>query len=440
MEILIQASQFLLSLSILIILHEFGHFLPAKLFGMRVEKFYLFFDWPSSLIKKKIGDTEYGIGIVPLGGYVKISGMIDESMDKEQMKKPAEDWEFRSKPAWQRLIVMVGGVTVNVILAALIYWMVLFVYGETYLPTKNVTYGITCDSLALEMGLQDGDKILTLDGQYVENFSKVPVEIILNEVKTIQVERNGQQVDVNIPDGMISKLMQAPGFVSVRIPFYVDRFAKESVAEEAGFQKDDKIIGLNDSSIVYFDAFKSALQEFKGQEVNVNLERNGEPISIAVSVPESGLLGVYPKGNMAEFFELEEIKYGFFESFPKGIEKAYNTLINYVKQLKLLFSPKNKGYESLGGFLTIGSIFTTTWDWHHFWNITAFLSILLAVMNILPIPALDGGHVVFLLYEMVTGRTPNEKVLEIAQMIGMVLLLALLLFANGNDIYKFFLK
>ena len=268
----------------------------------------------------------------------------------------------------------------------------------------------------------------------------MPVEIILNEVKTIQVERNGQQVDVNIPDGMISKLMQAPGFVSVRIPFYVDRFAKESVAEEAGFQKDDKIIGLNDSSIVYFDAFKSALQEFKGQEVNVNLERNGEPISIAVSVPESGLLGVYPKGNMAEFFELEEIKYGFFESFPKGIEKAYNTLIDYVKQLKLLFSPKNKGYESLGGFLTIGSIFTTTWDWHHFWNITAFLSILLAVMNILPIPALDGGHVVFLLYEMVTGRTPNEKVLEIAQMIGMVLLLALLLFANGNDIYKFFLK
>jgi regulator of sigma E protease len=440
MEILIQASQFLLSLSILIILHEFGHFLPAKLFGMRVEKFYLFFDWPYSLIKKKFGDTEYGIGIVPLGGYVKISGMIDESMDKEQMKKPAEHWEFRSKPAWQRLIVMVGGVTVNVILAALIYWMVLFVYGESYLPTKNVTYGITCDSLALEMGLQNGDKILTLDGQYVENFSKVPVEIILNEVKTIQVERNGEQVDVNIPDGMISKLMQSPGFISVRVPFYVDRFAKESVAEEAGFQKDDNIIGLNDSSIVYFDAFKTALQDFKGQEVNVNLERNGEAISIAVSVPESGLLGVYPKGDMAEFFELEEIKYGFFESFPKGIEKAYNTLINYVKQLKLLFSPKNKGYESLGGFLTIGSIFTTTWDWHHFWNITAFLSILLAVMNILPIPALDGGHVVFLMYEMVTGRTPNEKVLEIAQMVGMVLLLALLLFANGNDIYKFFLK
>lgn len=440
MEILIQASQFLLSLSILIVLHEFGHFLPAKLFGMRVEKFYLFFDWPRKIISKKFAGTEYGVGMLPLGGYVKIAGMIDESMDKEQMKKPAEDWEFRSKPAWQRLIVMVGGVTVNVILAALIYWMVLFAYGETYLPTKNVTYGITCDSLALEMGLQNGDKILSLDGQYVENFTKVPVEIILNEVQTIQVERDGKQLDVQIPDGMISKLMQAPGFISVRVPFYVDRFAKESVAEAAGFEKGDKIIGLNDSSIVYFDAFKSALQSYKGEEVSVNIERLGAQQTINVTVPESGLLGVYPKGDLGEFFELEEIKYGFFESFPKGIEKAYNTLVNYIKQLKLLFSPKNKGYESLGGFLTIGSIFTTTWDWHHFWNITAFLSILLAVMNILPIPALDGGHVVFLLYEMLTGRTPNEKVLEIAQMIGMVLLLSLLLFANGNDIYKFFFK
>lgn len=440
MEILIQASQFLLSLSILIILHEFGHFLPAKLFGMRVEKFYLFFDWPYSLLKKKFGETEYGIGMIPLGGYVKIAGMIDESMDKEQMKKPAEDWEFRAKPAWQRLIVMVGGVTVNVILAALIYWMVLFAYGESYLPTQNVKYGIMVDSLGMEMGLQNGDKILTLDGNYVENFNKIPSEIILNEVKTIQVERNGQEVNVEIPDGMMSKLMQAPGLLSVRIPFYVGKFTKESVAKEAGFEIGDQIVGLNDSSVIYFDAFKTALQDYKGEEVNVNLERNGQPITLAVTVPESGLLGVYPKGDLSEFFELEEIKYGFFESFPVGMKKAGSTLVNYVKQLKLIFSPKNKGYESLGGFLTIGSIFNTSWDWHHFWNITAFLSIILAVMNILPIPALDGGHVVFLLYEMVTGRTPSEKVLEVAQYIGMILLLSLLLFANGNDIYKFFLK
>jgi len=440
MDILIQASQFFLSLSILIVLHEFGHFIAAKSFGMRVESFYLFFNPYFSLFKKKIGDTVYGIGWVPLGGYVKIAGMIDESMDKEQMAKPPENWEFRSKPAWQRLIVMIGGVTVNVILAALIYWMVLFVYGETYLPTKNVTYGIMVDSLGQEIGLRNGDRIITLDGREVENFSKVPMEIILNEVKTIQVERDGQLVNVQIPNGMMSELIKAPGLISVRIPFYVGKFTPGSVAKEAGFEKGDQIVGLNDSSIVYFDAFKTALQEFKGQEVNVNVLRDGEAKTIAVSVPESGLLGVYPKGNLTEFFEMEEIKYSFFESFPKGIEKAGTTLMNYVKQLKLLFSPKNKGYESLGGFLTIGSIFSTTWDWHHFWNITAFLSILLAVMNILPIPALDGGHVMFLLYEMITGRAANEKVLEVAQVVGMVLLFSLLLFANGNDIYKHFFK
>jgi len=440
MEILIQASQFFLSLSILIVLHEFGHFAAAKSFGMRVESFYLFFNPYFSLFKKKIGDTVYGIGWLPLGGYVKIAGMIDESMDKEQMKKPAEDWEFRSKPAWQRLIVMIGGVTVNVILAALIYWMVLFVYGESYLPTKNVTYGIMVDSLGQEIGLQNGDKIITLDGREVENFSKVPMEIILNEVQTIQVERGGQMVDVAIPQDKMSELMQAPGLISVRIPFHVGGFSKGSIGKEAGLEKGDIIVGLNDSSIIFFDAFKTALQAFKGQEVSVNILRNDERMSIAVTVPEEGLLGVAPNGNLTEFFELEEIKYGFFESFPKGIEKAGTTLVNYVKQLKLLFSPKNKGYESLGGFLTIGSIFSTSWDWHHFWNITAFLSILLAVMNILPIPALDGGHVMFLLYEMITGRQPHEKVMEVAQVIGMVLLFSLLLYANGNDIYKTFFK
>ncbi len=440
MEILIQASQFFLSLSILIILHEFGHFITAKSFGMRVESFYLFFNPYFSLFKKKIGDTVYGIGWLPLGGYVKIAGMIDESMDKEQMAKDPEPWEFRSKPAWQRLIVMLGGVTVNVILAALIYWMVLFVYGESYLPTQNVKYGIMCDSIALEMGLQNGDKIVSLDGREVENFSKVPMEIILNDVKTIQVERDGQPMEVNIPEGMMSELMKSPGMISVRIPFHVGRFTKGSVAKDAGFEKGDEIIGLNDSSLIYFDAFKGAIQEYKNEEVVVNILRDEAPMELTVTVPESGLLGIYPKGDLKEFFELKEIKYSFFQSFPKGMEKAYNTTINYVKQLKLLFSPKNKGYESLGGFLTIGSIFPTTWDWHHFWNITAFLSILLAVMNVLPIPALDGGHVVFLLYEMVTGRPPHEKVLEVAQYVGMILLFGLLLYANGNDIYKFLIK
>jgi regulator of sigma E protease len=247
-------------------------------------------------------------------------------------------------------------------------------------------------------------------------------------------------MEVTIPDGMMSRLMKAPGLISVRIPFHVGRFTKGSVAKEAGFEKGDEIVGLNDSSIVFFDAFKNAIQQHKGEGVAVNIARNGEPMTLAVEVPESGLLGIYPKGDLSEFFDLKEIKYGFFQSFPKGIEKAGATLVNYVKQLKLLFSPKNKGYESLGGFLTIGSIFSTSWDWHHFWNITAFLSILLAVMNVLPIPALDGGHVMFLLYEMVTGRTPHDKVLEVAQYIGMFLLLGLLVYANGNDIYKMFIK
>lgn len=440
MEILIQASQFFLSLSILIVLHEFGHFIAARSFGMRVESFYLFFNPYFSLFKKKIGDTVYGIGWVPLGGYVKIAGMIDESMDKEQMAKPAEPWEFRSKPAWQRLIVMIGGVTVNVILAALIYWMVLFVYGESYLPTKNVKYGIMCDSLALKMGLQNGDKILSLDGKEVENFSKVGMEIILNEVKTIQVDRNGELVTIEIPEGMTRELIKSPGLISVRIPFYVEKFTPGSVAEAAGFVKGDQIVGINDSTILFFDEFRTVLQNHKGQKVNVNIERAGKPLTLAVEVPQDGLLGVYPKGDLSEFFELAELKYGFFESFPKGIEKAGQALVNYVKQLKLLFSPQNKGYESLGGFLTIGSIFTTTWDWHHFWNITAFLSILLAVMNILPIPALDGGHVMFLLYEIITGRPASEKVLEVAQYTGMILLFGLLIYANGNDIYRFFLK
>lgn len=440
MDILIQASQFFLSLSILIILHEFGHFITAKGFGMRVESFYLFFNPYFSLFKKKIGDTVYGLGWLPLGGYVKIAGMIDESMDKEQMAKEPEEWEFRSKPAWQRLIVMLGGVTVNVILAALIYWMVLFVYGESYLPTQNVKYGIMCDSLALEMGLRNGDKILTLDGREVEKFSNVPMEIILNDVKTIQIERNGQNMEVTIPDGMMSRLIKSPGLISVRIPFYVGKFTKGSVAKDAGFEKGDQIVGLNDSSLIYFDAFKGAIQSYKNEEVQVDIIRNDEPMTLAITVPETGLLGIYPKGDLSEFFELKEIKYGFFESFPKGIEKAGATLVNYVKQLKLLFSPKNKGYESLGGFLTIGSIFSTSWDWHHFWNITAFLSILLAVMNVLPIPALDGGHVMFLLYEMVSGKPPHDKVLEGAQYVGMFLLFGLLLYANGNDIYKIFIK
>ncbi len=440
MDVLIQASQFFLSLSILIILHEFGHFSAAKAFGMRVERFYLFFNPYFSLFKKKIGDTVYGIGWLPLGGYVKISGMVDESMDKEQMAQPPQPWEFRSKPAWQRLIVMIGGVVVNVILGVVIYWGILFYYGESYLPNANVKYGIMADSLAMELGLRNGDRILYLDGIEVDNFNQIPVDIVLNEVKVITVEREGEVVEVKVPDDIMPKLMKARSLLSVRIPFHVDRFAPGSVAKEAGFEKGDVIVGLNGETIPFFDEFKNALQAFKGETVEVGIIRDGQPMQIEVEVPESGLLGVYPVGDLKEFFDVKEVKYGFFESFPKGMEKAYGTFSSYIQQMKLIFSPSAKGYESLGGFITIGSIFSTEWNWLQFWNITAFLSIVLAVMNILPIPALDGGHVVFLLYEMVTGKQLPDKVLEVAQYIGMILLFTLLIFANGNDIFKLFAK
>lgn len=440
MDVLVQASQFFLSLSILIVLHEFGHFSAAKFFGMRVEKFYLFFNPYFSLVKKKIGDTVYGIGWLPLGGYVKIAGMVDESMDKEQMAQPAQPWEFRSKPAWQRLIVMIGGVTVNVILGVVIYWGILFYYGESYLPNSNVKYGIMADSLALEMGLRHGDRILSLDGREVDNFSQIPMEIVLQDVKVITVEREGQTVEVPVPQEIVPRLLKAKGLISVRIPFHVDRFSPGSVAKDAGFEKGDVIVGLNGETVPFFDEFKETLQLHRGETVEVNVLRNGAPVSISVEVPESGLLGIYPVGDLKEFFEVKEVKYGFFESFPRGMEKAYDTFANYLLQMKLIFSPSTKGYESLGGFITIGSIFSTEWNWLQFWNITAFLSIVLAVMNILPIPALDGGHVVFLLYEMVTGRQLPDKVLEVAQYIGMILLFTLLIFANGNDIFRLFGK
>lgn len=438
MDAIIQASQLILSLSILIVLHELGHFIPAKLFKTRVEKFYLFFDPWFSLFKKKIGDTEYGMGWLPLGGYVKIAGMIDESMDKEQLKQAPQPWEFRSKPAWQRLIIMIGGVTVNVFLGIFIYMMTLMVWGEEYLPTENVKYGIMADSLALEMGLQSGDKILSVDGKYVDNFMKIPAEIIINQAKTIQVERNGEVLNISVSDEVLAKMIKSPNFISPRFPFIADKFTDDSPAKKAGIEKGDKLISINGKEVPFFDAFKAELANYKNQEITVGIIRNGEPLEIKLTVPESGLLGIYPNGNLNEFFELKKIEYSFFEAIPGGFKKAYDTFDNYIKQLKLLFSPKVKGYESIGGFITIGKAFDTEWNWPRFWSFTAFLSIVLAIMNILPIPALDGGHVMFLLYEVITGRKPHEKVLEYAQYAGMILLLSLLLFANANDIIRLF--
>jgi regulator of sigma E protease len=439
MEILIKIAQFLLSLTILVILHEMGHFFFAKLFKTRVEKFYLFFNPWFSLLKFRKGETEYGIGWLPLGGYVKISGMIDESMDMEQMKQPPQPYEFRSKPSWQRLLIMIGGVLVNFLLALVIYSSVLYVWGEEYLPTQNVKYGVSCDSLALNTGFRNGDKILSLDNQPVENFRDILPDILLNSTKSVQVERDSEVVNIPIPETLVAALLKNhKDFIQPRFPFYVEDFGKASPAKTSGIQVGDHIVGINSLKTPFYDQFRSEVLKHKSQEVTVLLERNGKPTQAKVKVNEEGQIGVYAAGDLSKFFELKKIEYGFWESIPAGINKGISTLSDYIKQFKLIFTPKTKAYESLGGFITIGKIFPGVWDWQAFWSLTAFLSIILAFMNILPIPALDGGHVIFLLYEMITGKKPGDKFLEYAQIVGLVILFSLLLYANLNDIFRLF--
>jgi len=440
MKVLIQAIQFLLSLSILVFLHELGHFVFAKIFKTRVEKFYIFFNPWFALFKKKIGDTEYGVGWLPLGGYVKISGMIDESMDREQMKQPPKPYEFRSKPAWQRLLIMIGGVLVNFILALFIYAFLLYMWGEQYLPTKNATYGIMCDSLALDMGLKNGDKIVSLDGQEVEKFNLIVHDLIINKTQTIQVEREGELLNIPVPEEIIAPLLKNPGFIATRIPFIIDNFDKDSPARDAGLEEEDQIIGLNDMGIRFYDEFKTALGSYKNEVVDVKVLRNGAEMTFPVKISNEGLIGVYPVGDLSRFFELEKIEYTFLQAIPAGISKGMSNMISYLKQLKLLFRPKTKAYESLGGFIKIGSFYPDEWDWRLFWEITALLSIILAIMNVLPIPALDGGHVLFLFFEIISGRKPGDRFLEYAQITGMIILLALLVYANGNDVIQLFKK
>ncbi|MGM0549769.1 MAG: RIP metalloprotease RseP [Bacteroidota bacterium] len=438
MEVLVKIAQLLLSLSILVVLHEFGHFAFAKLFKTRVEKFYLFFNPWFTLFKFQKGETEYGLGWLPLGGYVKISGMIDESMDKEQMKQPPKPYEFRAKPAWQRLLIMLGGVMVNFVLALVIYAATLYIWGEQYLPTKEVKYGITADSLAKATGFQDGDLIRSVDGEEVENFFKIVPHIVLNDANSVQVLRDGQQTNVSIKREVIPSLLKDPAFITPRIPFYVAGFAEESPAKNAGIKIDDQIVAVNNHNTPYFDDFVEKVKKYKEQEVEVSVIRNQDTLVLPVRVNSEGMIGVAVDGNIARFFTLESTDYSLLESIPAGINKGVEIFGSYLKQLKLIFNTETEAYKSVGGFITIGNIFPGVWDWQSFWNLTAFLSIILAIMNVLPIPALDGGHVMFLLYEIVSGRKPSEKFLEYAQVAGMVLLLGLLVFANGNDIIKLF--
>ena len=441
MDILIRIAQLLLSLSILVILHELGHFTFARIFKTRVEKFYLFFNPWFSLFKIKRGDTVYGIGWIPLGGYVKISGMIDESMDREQMKKPPQPWEFRSKPAWQRLLIMLGGILVNFLLAFVIYIAVMFVWGEQYLPNENVKYGIFVDQVGQDIGLRNGDKIIAIDSQRVENFNKILPEIVLNHTHSLQVERDGKMISVTIPDSIYPRLLKGQGMIQPRLPFdpfIVKGFTKQSPGRAAGLKKEDRIVAVDSIRFMYYDEFRDYLMKHKGQQVMLTVERDSSFLTVPVQLTPEGMIGV--STDFSNVFQYKQIKYSFWESIPAGIRKGFRTTGDYLKQIKLIFTPKTKAYESLGGFITIGSIFPPVWDWHAFWNLTAFLSIILAIMNLLPIPGLDGGHVLFLLYEILTGRKPGDKFLEYAQIAGMILLFALLLYANGNDIFKLFHK
>ncbi|CAM2734158.1 regulator of sigma E protease [Flavobacterium succinicans] len=442
MEIVIKFAQFLLSLSLLIILHELGHFIPAKLFKTRVEKFYLFFDLKFSLLKKKIGETEYGIGWLPLGGYVKISGMIDESMDKEQMALPPQPWEFRSKPAWQRLIIMLGGVTVNFILAFIIYIGMAFVYGEDFVAMKDMKDGLLIENPVMnKIGFQTGDHLVAIDGEKIEKFdSEINIKLIMG--KKIDIERNGVAQTITMPVDVVDQLSQLEKgpLVGIRMPFAITVIPEESLNKQ--LQAKDVMVSLNGQPAKYYDQVSAILKANKGKTLPAVVIRDQKEVPVQVIVNNEAKLGVHVGALGLEsleklgYYKISKQEYGFFESIPVGIEKGTNQVLGYGKQLKMIFNPETKAYKQVGGFAAIFNIFPSSWSWEVFWSITALLSIMLGVMNLLPIPALDGGHVLFLLYEIISGKKPSDKFLENAQMVGFVLLISLLLFANGNDIYK----
>ncbi len=426
-----------MSLSLLVVLHELGHFIPARLFKTRVEKFYLFFDPWFSLFKFKKGDTEYGIGWLPLGGYVKISGMVDESMDTEQLKSEPKPWEFRSKPAWQRLIIMIGGVVVNVILAFVIYAMMLFTWGKSYIPNENLTFGVYADSLIEAYGVENGDKIVSIGDITPKTLSIVNQEILFGDERELVVDRGGRKIEVTLPED-IDQLILASGkesILSEAYPAQVDSVVDGSDADRAGLVKGDKFITLNGQDVSIYQALINSLYENKGQKIDLVVERDGRQVQLLAQVDTLGKLGFY-NVDPRQYFDIATQEYGFFESFPAGVNEGVNIMVSYVRSLKLVFS--SEGVKKIGGFGTLTKLFPTTWDWQRFWNMTAFLSIILAVMNILPIPALDGGHVMFLLYEMITGREPGQKFLEYAQLAGIAILLTLMVYANGMDVYRWF--
>lgn len=443
-SVAVKTGQFILSFSILVILHELGHYLPAKWFKCRVEKFYLFFNPWFSLFKKKIGETEYGLGWVPFGGYVKISGMIDESMDKDQLKLPAQPWEFRSKPAWQRLIIMLGGVTVNVILAIVIFIMIMWVWGEQFLPPQNLKYGIVADSLGKVAGLKDGDLILKIDDKEVRNSlpGKLFSEVTLTDAKSLTVQRDGQLVNLVIPEGFTKSMNKAKGekFVGIRMPFLASDFSKNSGAEKAGVKKGDRIFAVDSVQTPFHNDFLALMKGRKVKQIRLTVIRaNKDTLTMPVQLDADGKIGVYPETDPKKLgFIVETKTYSLAESIPAGFKQCWETLGRYISGIKQLFNGKANPNDSVGSVISIGKIFPGEWDWQSFWQLTGVFSIILAFMNVLPIPALDGGHALFTLVEMITGRKPSDKFIEYAQLAGMVLLLGLMAYALGLDIWRLF--
>ncbi len=446
-EIFIVVLQFLLSISILVVLHELGHFLMAKLFKTKVEKFYLFFNPKFSLFKKKIGETEYGIGWLPLGGYVKIAGMIDESLDNRFIGHEPKPWEFRAKPAWQRLLIMLGGVIVNILTAIVIYIMIAYTWGEQKILLDSLKDGLWVQNSVLkQIGFRNGDKIKTIDGEpvkYFEDLVKPPTPPVLT-AQTVTVERNGRDTIIHMPKDLIERLIdnkKKEGLLAPRIPFIINKITKNSPNREVDLKKGDEVVAVNGKPVRYMDEITEYLQSHRNQTVTLTIKRNGEKLERKVRVTADGKIGVetYLDKTIIEERELyrtETKKYSIGQAIPRGLQSAKNTLSGYLKQLSIIFNPSTGAYKSVGGFISFAKIFPPVWDWHAFWRITAFISIMLAVLNVLPIPALDGGHAMFVIYEMITGRKPSEKFLEKAQIVGFIILVTLLVLANGNDILR----
>ena len=429
MVILMKILQVLLALSILIIIHELGHFFFAKLFKIRVEKFYLFFDVKFALFrfKPKNSDTEYGIGWLPLGGYCKISGMIDESLDTEAMKNPPQPWEFRSKPAWQRLLVMAGGVLFNFIFAILLYIGIMAEWGEAYISNENNS--IYVNDLAYEMGFRTGDRILKFDDYVPERFEMLQADMARRTASKATVLRDGDTLDIYLDHNMIGDVLSSPGMFGLAIPFIVDSIPDTSPNSASGLMRGDRIVTIDGQDAGYLQDMRKLLKGYAGREVTASVARGADTVSMNLQVDTAGLLGIY-----TQLPGIENRKYSVMEAVPAGIRLAFSTIGGYIRDIKLIFTPSTEAYKSVGSFIAMGEIFPANWNWYQFINILALLSIMLGVMNLLPIPALDGGHIVFTLYEIITGRKPSDRFLEGAQIVGMILLFGLMILAFGNDI------